>query len=64
MVGAIVDPGGLGAELACVEKVRQSKHTENTLSVCACLGVSNPLRPHGLWPARLSVHGIFQARTL
>ena len=25
---------------------------------------SNPLRPHGLWPARVLVHGILQTRTL
>ena len=29
---------------------------------CACLVVSNSLRPHGLWPPDSSVRGILQAR--
>ena len=29
-----------------------------------CSGVSDSLRPHGLYPPGSSVHGILQARTL
>ena len=38
--------------------------SQSCYSVHVCSVVSDSCWPHGLWPTRLLVHGIFQARTL